>query len=50
MLAKNYRLHAISRPQGETQGVWPPRPPRRRRLLLRLRRKNVKSLSELIAN
>jgi hypothetical protein len=50
MLTRNYRLHALGRPQGETQTVWPPRPSRRRRLLLRSRRKNTKSLSELLSN
>jgi hypothetical protein len=53
MLTKDHRLHAIGRPQGETQGdtqgSWPPRPSRRRRLLLRSRRKN-KSLSELLSH
>jgi hypothetical protein len=44
------RIHALGRPQGETQPVWPPRPSRRRRLLLRARRKNAKSLSALLAN
>jgi hypothetical protein len=50
MLTKDFRLHALGRPQGETQSVWPPRPTRRRRLLLRIRRKNAKSLSALLPN
>ena len=50
MLTRDDRLHALGRPQGETQPVWPPRPSRRRRLLLRSRRKNTKSLSELLSN
>jgi hypothetical protein len=49
MLTRDQRLHALGRPQGETQGTWPPRPTRRRRLLLlRARRKNAKSLSALL--
>jgi hypothetical protein len=43
-------LHALGRPQGETPPVWPPRPSRRRRLLLRQRRKNAKRLLELLPN
>ncbi len=50
MMTRDYRLHALGRPQGETQPVWPPRPSRRRRLLLRARRKNAKSLSALLPN
>jgi hypothetical protein len=50
MLIRDDRLHALGRPQGETQSTWPPRPTRRRRLLLRARRKNAKSLSELLSN
>ncbi len=50
MLTRDDRLHALGRPQGETQPVWPPRPSRRRRLLLRSRRKNTKSLSDLLSN
>ena len=50
MLSRDQRLHALGRPQGETQGTWPSRPSRRRRLLLRARRKNAKSLSTLLAN
>ncbi len=50
MLTRDQRLHALGRPQGETQGTWPPRPSRRRRLLLRTRRKNAKSLSDLMPN
>jgi hypothetical protein len=43
-------LHALGRPQGELPNVWPPRPSRRRRLLLRARRKHAKRLSELLPN
>ena len=50
MLTRDDRLHALGRPQDETQRVWPPRPSRRRRLLLRARRKNTKSLPALLAN
>ena len=50
MLTRNNPLHALGRPQGETQTAWPPRPTRRRRLLLRSRRKHTKSLSELLSN
>jgi hypothetical protein len=50
MLTRDDRLHALGRPQGETQPVWPPRPSRRRRLLLRARRKNAKSLLALLQN
>jgi hypothetical protein len=46
----SHPLHALGRPQGETPSVWPPRPSRRRRLLMRLRRTNAKSLSALLQN
>ena len=50
MFAKFPRLHALGRPQGVTQPVWPPRPTKRRRLLLRIKRKNARSLLELLPN
>ena len=48
MTPRTTSLHALGRPQGETQANWPPRPSRRRRLLLRVKRKNCKSLAELL--
>ena len=45
MLARTFPLHALGRPQGE----WLPRISKRRRLLIRLRRRNPKTLLELLA-
>jgi hypothetical protein len=45
-MTRNLFLHALGRPQGETQ--WPPRPTKRRRMLTRLRRRNAKTLVELL--
>jgi hypothetical protein len=50
MLTKDFRLHALGRPQGESQSVWPPRPSRRRRLLVRAKRRNTKTLVELLTH
>lgn len=49
-MLRDRRLHALGRPQGETQPVWPPRPSRRRRLLLRSVRKSTKRLPDLLPN
>jgi len=46
MTIRNRPLHALGRPQGETQ--WPPRPTRRRRMLIRSLRRNAKTLIELL--
>ena len=45
MLARTFPLHALGRPQGE----WPPRLSKRRRLRIRLRRRNPTTLLELLA-
>jgi hypothetical protein len=47
-MTRNLFLHALGRPQGETQSAWPPRPTRRRRMLMRIRRRNTKTLVELL--
>jgi hypothetical protein len=45
MLTRAFPLHALGRPQGE----WPPRLSKRRRLLIRQRRRNPRTLLDLLA-